>query len=207
MRRGLLGVGVAVLVGALAPEASSQDWEPWENVIEEDGIRLDSRRRVDTGVIQIRGTVELPCSTRTVWDWITTPQSYLEIMPGTLASVHLEETEGRVIVYQRLDASPSSDRDYTLDVRFTVDDREDGEWFDRAWSVANELGPPPKKGVVRVEVNEGTWKLRPLGVDGCRLLYDNYIELGGRLWTRLANGGARDSAEGFLRNLRQRCSP
>jgi len=55
------------------------------------------------------------------------------------------------------------------------------------WSPANELGPPEKKGVVRVKLCEGKWLLEPDGATKTRATYSIYTDTGGFIPSFIAN--------------------
>jgi hypothetical protein len=55
------------------------------------------------------------------------------------------------------------------------------------WTPANELGPPEKKGVVRVKVCEGKWLLEPDGTIKTRATYSLYTDTGGLIPSFIAN--------------------
>jgi hypothetical protein len=55
------------------------------------------------------------------------------------------------------------------------------------WSPANELGPPEKKGVVRVKICEGQWLLEPDGATSTRATYLIYSDTGGVIPSFIAN--------------------
>jgi hypothetical protein len=55
------------------------------------------------------------------------------------------------------------------------------------WAPANELGPPEKKGVVRVKLCEGKWLLEPDGATKTRATYFIYTDTGGFIPSFIAN--------------------
>jgi hypothetical protein len=61
-------------------------------------------------------------------------------------------------VYLRLNLPIISDRDYTLALRW--EQRDGVRWI--RFKAARD-GPAPRKGVVRMTLNEGSWQLRPTG--------------------------------------------
>jgi hypothetical protein len=71
-------------------------------------------------------------------------------------------------VYQRLSLPVVEDRDFTLHVTWG---REGSSSFIR-FDAANERGPGPVKGVVRVALHRGSWRLR--ASDGGRSTYAVY---------------------------------
>jgi hypothetical protein len=63
----------------------------------------------------------------------------------------------------------------------------DGLVYTSHWSPANELGPPEKKGVVRVKICEGKWLLEPDGANKTHATYFIYTDTGGFIPSFIAN--------------------
>src|SRR2546423_314632 len=78
-------------------------------------------------------------------------------------------------------------RDYTLLFRKKPWPAFAGRVFISQWSPANDLGPPEKKGVVRVKVCEGKWLFEPEGINKTRATYSVYTDSGGYIPSFLAN--------------------
>ena len=79
-------------------------------------------------------------------------------------------------VYQRLDLPVLDDRDFTLHVTWG----EEGEIPWMHFAVANDRGPAPVSGVVRVTEHEGGWRLEPVdGGKATHAVYRFYIDLAG----------------------------
>ena len=55
------------------------------------------------------------------------------------------------------------------------------------WQTANELGPPERKGIVRLKVCNGSWLLEPDGPTRTRATYSVYSETGGFIPPFIAN--------------------
>ena len=185
---------------------SDGEFGRWDLVSEKNGIRLEARKHKKSGLLETKVSGVVGGSPDEVWEALTTPQQYLELMPKTQESEHLVERPRKkeVVCYQRLSGGPSSDRDYTLQVRWTVKKTKGGKTYHRHWTVDNTAGPDPVDGVVRVEVNEGSWLLEPESDGQTRVTQQNYIELGGSIWKVLANNAVKEAALELLENLRKR---
>src|SRR5579862_8411803 len=86
----------------------------------------------------------------------------------------LARGDGFLDVYQRLDLPVIDDRDFTLHVTWG-DDAGVG-WM--RFATANERGPAPHAGVVRVSQHEGSWRLEPLeGGAATHAVYRFYLDL------------------------------
>lgn len=207
-RIGVRRILVLALVLAAHRAHATHEFGPWETVSDRDGIKLQARSEKTTGVVETLASVTLSCTTDALWKAIITPDTFVKLMPKTTECRPLEDhpaadgREGFLYMYQRLHGSPTSDRDYTLKVQWTMKDGEGGHAYSRSWYVENDKGPAPIDGVVRVLINEGSWALTPTGDGRTLFVYQNYLEIGGNLWTRLGNNAAKDAARGFLENLK-----
>lgn len=98
-------------------------------------------------------------------------------------------------VYQRLDLPFIEDRDFTLHVTFGAEGQR--RWL--RFVTANQRGPAPRRGVVRVTLHEGEWSLAPTedGL-GTRATYRFHLDLAGSLPSWLGKGkAAKDLTEMF----------
>ncbi len=103
-------------------------------------------------------------------------------------------------VYQRLKLPIISDRDYTLHVTWGEDER--GVWL--RFSAANERGPAPRSGVVRVPVHQGVWRLERVS-DGraTRAHYEVKVDLGGSVPAGMARGRIAKDIPEYFEGLRR----
>jgi len=116
---------------------------------------------------------------------------------------HLKESrllargDNWVDVYQRLDLPVLDDRDYTLHIVWGAEG--DVLWF--RFETANDRGPPPVKGVVRVTRHEGSWRFDK-AADGVstHAVYRFYMDLAGSFPSWMGKGQAtRDVADLFAK--------
>jgi hypothetical protein len=101
-------------------------------------------------------------------------------------------------VYQKLKMPIISDRDYTLHVAWGTDDQ--GMWmrFKRS-----DAGPPPVKGVERMPVHEGSWRLdRTPDGKGTIAHYEVRMDLGGSLPASMARKNVAKSIPELFEGLR-----
>ncbi len=98
-------------------------------------------------------------------------------------------------VYQRLALPIIDDRDFTLHVEWG----DEGELKWLKFSTANQQGPAPRDGIVRVWLNEGSWRFT--AVDGGKSTFAVYrftLDLAGSLPSWLGRGRAgKDVAKLF----------
>ena len=184
----------------------TKEWKDWETAFDRDGVKLETRKNAKSGVLQTRVTGTVAAPTDDVWKEIVTPESYCALLPKTLESRYIDEKpkQKQVYCYQRVSGGPVSERDYTLKVTWTEEKAKHGKKYHRAWTIENDKGPEPRKGVVRVEVHDGSWTLTPADKGKTAFEQVNYIELGGSLWTMLANQAVQDAAKELVVNLKRR---
>jgi len=95
------------------------------------------------------------------------------------------------------------ERDYTIRVCRESRKGEDGATaYYSHWQIANAEGPPPRPGVNRVNINEGSWLLEPVG-DRTRATYILYTD-GGGIPAFLANIANKQSIAQLFEALRAR---
>lgn len=164
----VLAVIAALLVtGAPGGEGGA----PWERAAQQAGVTVYKRVDPASGLTELKaiGTFDVP--PRAVWSVILDYVNYPRTMPYIEASQVLRTEEGgRVLfVYNRVAAPVIDKRDYVL----RVSDESDGSGvLLLKWTAANDGGPPPAPGVVRVTRNDGYWRLEP--VDGGRRTFATY---------------------------------
>ena len=113
----------------------------------------------------------------------------------------LDRSLNALDVYQRLKLPVIADRDYTLHVTWGEDDQ--GIWV--RFALANERGPALQKGVVRVPLHEGSWRLAR-SIDGRDTVahYEVRMDLGGSVPSGMARHRAAANVPDFFEALRHR---
>lgn len=170
----LVITGLCPVALAAEPEASPGEWKLISN---KDGVALYRRQRPLTN--ESRAIGEIAASTDLVHAVIDDVESYISFMPY-MAECRVLKREGDSIVgYQRISAPMASDRDYTLRVRTTSRKVEGGTSYLSQWQTDNAAGPPERRGVVRVNLCDGSWLLEPSGPNTTRATYTVYTDSGG----------------------------
>jgi len=100
----------------------------------------------------------------------------------------LAERPDELVIYDQIRTPVVSDRDYTIVVkRRNVGARV---WFQ--CETANDRGPPPAPGYVRIPVIAAGWYVEPDGRGGTRLGHFAYSEPGGAVPAFLVRGAQAD---------------
>ena len=176
-----VAIGVALFVVFVAgigfaaePEATPGEWKAISN---KDGVALFRRQRPRS--YESKAVGEIAASTNLVRAVLDDVESYTTFMPYTAECRVLQRDENSIVAYQRISAPLASDRDYTIRVRTTSKKIEGGTQFFSHWEIDNAVGPPEKRGVVRVTLCEGSWLLEPIAPDRTRATYTVYTDSGG----------------------------
>ena len=97
----------------------------------------------------------------------------------------LERGADVIVSYSRVDLPLAADRDVTTRLEREYD-AERGE-YRMIWREANEEGPPPDQGVVRMQRARGHWTFQPLAGGRTRVVFESHAELGGAIPAWLIN--------------------
>jgi hypothetical protein len=186
---------VSILIWALAaPIAFSADVNNskaveggWKLAAETKEAIIYSRPHQSSSLKEFKavGSIDAPPSAvNAVLDDVA---SYPDFMPYTVECRMIKQERDSIIGYQRISPKILADRDYTLRISKKSQSTPAGTVFQHRWVQANELGPPEKKGVVRVKVCEGGWLLEPDGSNKTRATYTLYTDSGAPIPAFLAN--------------------
>jgi hypothetical protein len=205
MRLQFSAILAAVFVGSLPslfaaePDGSAGDWK---FISDKDGVALYRRQRAITNESKAIG--EIAASTDVVHAVIDDVESYTSFMPYTAESRVLKREGNSIIGYQRISAPMTSDRDYTLRAESTSKKVQGGTSYYHHWEAANSLGPPEKKGVIRVKLCEGSWLLEPTGPDTTRATYMVYTDSGGVIPKFIKDTGSQIGIRKLFAAIRKR---
>lgn len=111
----------------------------------------------------------------------------------------ISRADDSLVVYQRLDLPVVDDRDFTLKVTWGAD----GAVLWKRFKIANDLGPKPNEGVVRVTAHEGSWRLEAEGAKGTRAVYRFHFDAAGSIPSWLGKGQAQDDIVDFVQRLKR----
>ncbi|HEY2569074.1 MAG TPA: START domain-containing protein [Candidatus Udaeobacter sp.] len=172
---------------AFAAEESLSTDEYWKLSNQEKNVTIYSRPRPGSPLKEFKAVGSIDAPTSVVSAVIDDFLNYPKFMPYTTECRLIKRDGDSIVGYQRLSPKVCADRDYTLRVWKKSWPSSDGLVFMSRWSPANELGPPEKKGVVRVKLCEGKWLLEPDGATKTRATYFIYTDTGGFIPSFIAN--------------------
>ncbi len=186
--RGLLFVFAFIPCVTVAEPARNE--EGWTLASKGANVILYSRSHADSSLKEFKAIGDIEAPTTPVHRVLDDVDSYPAFMPF-MAECRIVKREGNsIFTYQRLSPKLCSDRDYTLRIDGKSWPMAGGLAYLNRWQSANESGPPPKKGVLRVTLSEGSWLLEPEGPSKTRATYSVFTDSGGALPAFLANGAS-----------------
>src|SRR5262249_35423792 len=172
---------------AFAAEESANTGDYWKLSTREKNVAIYSRLRQGSPLKEFKAVGAIDAPTDAVDAVIDDFQNYPKFMPYMTECRLIKRNSDSIVEYQRFSQKICADRDYTLRVWKKSWPATDGLVFTSHWSPANELGPPEKKGVVRVKICEGKWLLEPDGAVKTRATYLIYTDTGGLIPSFIAN--------------------
>lgn len=182
----LTAFSVCPNVRAAEPEATPSEWKFISN---KEGVALYRRDRPATNESKAIGEIAAPAAV--VHAVINDVESYESFMPYTVECRVLKRDGDSIVAYQRISAPMTSDRDYTVRMRSSSRQVEGGTIYSSRWEAENTLGPPEKRGVVRVNLCDGSWLLEPTGPNTTRATYMIYTDSGGVIPGFIKNTGSQ----------------
>jgi hypothetical protein len=164
-----------------------QAGDEWKLTSTSGEVTIWSRRHPGSPLKEFKAIGQVDAPSRTVYGVIGDFESYTSFMPYMAECRLLKRERGSYLTYQRISPKICGDRDYTLRIHETSSDGDGGLTYSNKWEVANESGPPEKKGILRVKVCEGSWLLEPAGAEKTRATYSVYSDTGGLIPAFIAN--------------------
>jgi hypothetical protein len=154
---------VATALAVLIPDAQANqtplstplDRAGFEKIHEKDGVTVYSHKK--SKVLHFAAEAKFAAKPAAVQQVLLAYRRQVGHI-GRLSEVRmLNRRRGSLLVYLRLNMPIIDDRDYTLAVRWDI--RDDVR---RIYFRASRQGPKPRRGVVRMTLNEGSWQLKPI---------------------------------------------
>ena len=200
-----------VSILSLAGKAISADEIPsaldlkdgWTLASQAKNVAIYSRPHPGSPLKEFAAIGAIDASTRAVHAVLDDFENYPKFMPFITECRVIKQENGSIVGYQRFSAKICADRDYTLRVSNKSWPVTDGLVFMSQWASANELGPPEKKGVVRIKICNGRWLLEPDGAVKTRATYSVYTDIGGLMPAFLANQASKTGIVRLFEALRQ----
>ena len=163
----------------LLPSGVVASASEWEKVSDKAGVLIERRAIPGTHLFEVRATVHSTLPPGAIFDTLWNHREYPQFIPHLKRLDLLSDTDDEHLVYEQVAVPLARDRDYTVRLRKQVDAA--AQRYGIRFETANDAGPPPDGGHVRVSSIEGGWSIK-LGADG----------KGSRGPLRRADGARRD---------------
>jgi hypothetical protein len=184
---------------AAAPPAEPQEGT-WE-VVSRGAIVLRTRQRPGSPVREVWAETELAASAWDIQQTLLQPRRFPSFMPYVQEAwpVGGPDADGGQPVYTRLALPLVGARDYV--VKTFCDERvasveAQGSFRQRWLSVPDRV--PPRPDVTRLTVNEGSWKVKPLGPERAHVVYRFLVHPGGFVPAFAADIANRTGVQGTI---------
>jgi hypothetical protein len=178
------------------PPASALATEGFVLIAEEKGVKV--YRREKRAGIELAAEGTLPAAPERVRRVLVDYPSHQRWQKHLKENRVLRRADGTLDVYQRLDLPVLDDRDFTLHVTWG----DDGAVPWMRFAAANDLGPAPVKGVVRVTQHAGGWRLEPTdGGSSTHAVYRFYLDLAGSFPAWMGKGQAASDLPELFTNI------
>lgn len=188
--------GAPSAVRAPAP-ASALASEGFTLLGEEKGVRVHNREK--RAGVEFAAEARLPAPPEQVRRALLDYASHQKWQERLKENKILARDADSLFVYQRLELPVIDDRDFTLKVTWGAE----GQILWMHFAVANERGPKPVSGVVRVTAHQGGWRLEPDGDKGTRAVYRFHLDVAGSVPSWLGKGQAKDNIVDFFVRLKR----
>jgi hypothetical protein len=203
MNMAIISYAAALLTSGMVTTANPNG-PGWQRVTETDGITVWKRDAADSKIREVKAEsfIEVPPSR--VQQMLQDFETYPEFMPYMLeAKLVGKAGPDADFIYHRVDPPLVDERDYTLKIT-SHQDPATGVYV-REWTRADTgIGPPASKGVVRLELCDGSWTVEPAGANRTHLVYWVYTDPGGAVPSWIANKANTVSMPDIMRAVRKR---
>ena len=183
----LLGIVVGLL-----PRTPARADDGWTIVNEKNGVTVEKRAVPGSAWNEYRATARHALPPERIFEAARAerrddPRSRRYIKRYDV----LRQSDQERLVYEQVAAPAISDRDYTVLIQWNADRAR--RVFEVKFRVANDAGPPPSKGFVRIPDIHGHWRIAAAPDGGSRVEYSVYSDPGGSIPAWIARGAQVDS--------------
>lgn len=200
-----MSILLVIGTGAFGAEVSSSvdPKEGWKLATKIKEVAIYSRPHANSALKEFKAIGAINAPTVSVHAVIDDFENYPKFMPFTVECRVIKREAAAIVGYQRIAPKIISDRDYTLRVSNKSWPAAGGRAFMSQWTAANDLGPPERKGVVRVGICDGGWLLEPDGSDKTRATYSVFTDSGGTIPPFIANYASKSGISRLFEAVRK----
>jgi hypothetical protein len=149
----------------------------WREVSRDLNLVIYVRNRTDSAIEEVRGVGQFNAPIAVLKGILADVGKYSDFMPYTKESRVLPQDAK--LCYMVLTPPLVGSLDYTIRVHEeSLKGADGGTVYHSSWELDNSDGPPPRRGITRVTINEGSWLLEPMG-NQTKATYTLYTDGGG----------------------------
>jgi hypothetical protein len=205
---GLAGRRIARLVlsvGCLLTALVDSSRAEWVQIHSSQNLTVFAKDRPGTSIKELRAVGLVDAPSWVILNVLDEVADYPDFMPYTTKAQLIERRPHVAIIYFRWDPPIIGARDVTVAVTQSSNKRTDGKTnYQLQWEPTNTVGPAPSPGVIRITLDEGSWKLEPTD-DGKKtmVIYDIFTDGGGGLPGFAINIANRQSVFDLFQAIRK----
>lgn len=114
----------------------------------------------------------------------------------------IRRDENEIVTYSLIRIPIVADRDIVTRVRRSHDEASGA--YRIAWEAIDSEGPPPKRGVERIQKSDGGWTFAPAGPGRTLAIYESHTEVSGPMPAWLVNRMMTNTIETQIERLREK---
>ncbi len=197
--------GLALSVGCFFTTLVASIGAEWVQINSNQNLTVYAKDRPGSSIKELRvvGLVDAP--SWVILNVLDEVADYPDFMPYTTKAQRIERIADRAVIYFRWDPPLIGARDVTVAVTQSSTKRADGKTsYQLQWEPINTVGPAPSVGVIRITLDEGSWKLEPTE-DGKKttVIYDLFTDGGGGLPAFVINMANKQSVNDLFQAIRK----
>jgi hypothetical protein len=208
-RKGTTAISIACIFSGwtslITSGLASPENSDWVQLCKNDGLTIFCRSHSGSQIKELRAVGSIDAPNWVVKNVIDGVEDYPSFMPYTTKIQVIERKLHQVISYFRLDPPFVGARDITVSVYSQAEKHEDGTTsYQFHWEPVNSLGPTPTPGVIRINLDQGSWSLD--STDGGKKTIATYTILtdgGGGLPAFVINLANRQGVESLFSAIRK----
>jgi ribosome-associated toxin RatA of RatAB toxin-antitoxin module len=166
----------------------------WKEAAKDGETVVYERPHADSKLMEYKAVGPIDAEPKVVKRVLDDVEAYPKFMPYVAEARVLKRSPKSCVSYQRIAPPFVGDRDYTIEVEYETRSLANGSnAFIHRWRTANHLGPAAVKGVVRVNVTEGSWQLEPAAAGRTLATYRVFSECTSAMPTSIVNMASRSA--------------
>jgi polyketide cyclase/dehydrase/lipid transport protein len=196
---------LALALGCFLTVIGSSIGADWVKTNSNENLTIYSKDRAGSSIKELRAVGLVDAPSWVILNVLNEVADYPDFMPYTTEAQLIERKPHGAIIYFRWDPPLIGARDVTVALTRNSTKRADGQTnYQLRWEPIATAGPAPAPGVIRITLDEGSWRLEPTE-DGKRttVTYDLFTDGGGGLPAFAINLANRQSVNDLFQAIRK----